>query len=266
MKWQGIRNVTAWLIAVLMALQPVLTRSNTRAQESGGKPVRVIDYVYRQPGWEYETAILDDLIVRLQSSATIVIRAHPGNADLPGVAMRRALTWRNYLTSGGRVGLGRIRILSGPAEAKLRLEAWVVPVGVGSEVPGLDFGDRYAAHQPTKYDEYSWAIAGREDEDVLGEQGSENELACLTGFAAALRANPGHRGYIVLHPQLGEVGVHRRDTKRLAESVLRHHIRILQNDLGVAADRINGELGQYRKWRTFELWLVPIGAKLPALN
>lgn len=53
---------------------------------------------------------------------------------------------------------------------------------------------------------------------------------------------------------------------RLASSVLGQHLRTLQNELGVSGNRTKGVIGQYRKWRTFELWLVSTGANLPAIK
>lgn len=252
------------LLSVVTAAQAVNSRGGRKVTEFG-------DTTY-----EDARSRLDEFSVALRNERGVkgYVFAYSGQGDLPGESLRHAMRAKNYLVREREHDPNDIVVFDrGRAGICLAVELWLVPTG---QKPPTQMqptsGPRRNTNFTRKFDEYNYP--GPPYYEGGWSEAVEDQPARLDGFAAALKEEPGTRGYIIAYTQYNEDpgavvadGSRRKDVLHdqpdMAKAMLSNEKNYLVRTHGVNAARLVTVEGGYRADRTVELWLVPPGAPPP---
>jgi hypothetical protein len=129
----------------------------------------------------------DELQKEREDTAVLVISYGP----LPGSARRHAARVKSYLVNAHGVIPARVNTLDGGYRSETFVEIWIVPRGASIPTPTAHGSFQGTPNTARKYDELrldGWWFNGR----------YERQSERLDGFANALKADPGSKGYIVV--------------------------------------------------------------------
>ncbi len=197
-------------------------------------------------------ARLDNLGVQLQNEpgAKGFILVNRSRRDLPGLSYRYAQRSKDYLVNTR--GIAKERVIAvdvGEADC-LRQQLWIAPAGTAPPAPAdaypRNFVDTGSAR---KFDEFSWGG---------DERSSDVSADDLEAYAAALRAQPRARAYVIAYNSR-----YMADPPDAARKVLTRLQRLLTTEFHFSPSGIRLIDGGYREWGTLELWIVPRGAYPP---
>ncbi len=90
---------------------------------------------------------------------------------------------------------------------------------------------------------------------------NDDDKARLDGLAVELQNNPSYQGYIIMYR-----GTDRRSQSRTPEKLSRMALDYLVKERGVDPSRLTIVQGGTRPTTTYQMWLVPPGAKIPVPN
>jgi hypothetical protein len=263
-----IRVVAAVLLLTCHEGRPAFAQAADRA-------ARLLDE-YGDVNYEDELARLDNFANELQaepsSQAHIVV--YRGRRDLPGLIHRRGLRARHYLIDQRGIDPGHVVIVEGGVTTCLSVELWLVPPGAGS--PPLKWTYAYSLTDITvtfKFDEHGYSLP--HDVDAYDEEGARARGVApelLAGYAAALKAKPDARAFVIAYEQYcrdclfegeGRRPKVLRDPRGTAERMLKDEKALLVNQYGLGPSRIVTVHGGHRRHRGIDLWIVPKGADAP---
>jgi hypothetical protein len=230
--------------------------------EAKGESARKIDE-YGDLIQEDEAARLDAFeaeLRRVPGSRAYII-AYGGRHDPLGKARRYAHRAKVYLVEARGITATRIVPIAGGHRENLAVELWVVPAGAQAPTPAPTVKVEQSDYdRAIKYDEYNY-----------GYEGSWNSYELpsvrLDGFAAALRAQAGARGYVVAYALNGDdrTGIE-RDPPSKARRIASDERTDLIKHGGIAPSRIVALDGGYSNERTVVLWIVPPGVRPPTVR
>ncbi|MEP6706732.1 MAG: hypothetical protein ABJC05_04400 [Pyrinomonadaceae bacterium] len=197
-------------------------------------------------------ARLDNLSAQLQNepSAKGFILVNRSRRDLPGLSYRYAQRSKDYLVNTRGVAKERVIAVDGGEADCLRQQLWIAPAGTAPPVPADAYPRTFVdTDSARKFDELSWG----------GDEQSSNVSADdLEAYAAALRAEPRARAYVIAYN-----GRSMRDPPGAARKVLTRVQSLLMKEFHFSSARIRLIEGGYREWATLELWILPRGAYPP---
>ncbi len=97
--------------------------------------------------------------------------------------------------------------------------------------------------------------------DEFATMANDDDKARLDGLAIELQNNPNVQGYIIMYR-----GTDRRSQSRTPEKLSRMALDYLVKERGVDPSRLTIVQGGTRPTTTYQMWLVPPGAKTPVPN
>ncbi len=216
-------------------------------------------------------ARLDNFAIHLQNEPLSkgFILVYRSRRDLPGLSSRYAHRMEGYLVSTRGLVIERVIAVDGGEADSLRQELWIVPPGT-APLPRSDAYQRNFVDTDSvrKFDDFSTSGSDDADPGVYSEQ--------LEAFAAALRAEPNARAYVIAYSgyytqrtSWVENGKRNRsvqtyrDPPGSALKVLTQARRLLLKDFQILPSRIRLVNGGYRKRGGLELWIAPRGEHPP---
>lgn len=232
----------------------VLARQSPDGESDQPRLLEVLD----EPRGAYrDISRLDAVALEMvQTPGPVHIVYFPGPCDLPGKPRRIARSIQGYLTSGRGIDPSRIRDpVIGPRRAKACAEVWL-----GHDAPNVSATlDQPLPFQvPLLFDAYFVAFAC----EMLPEPGWENFGARLDAFAAILKANPNVTGHLLTYSARRDHGggdscptFTRAELDAERAYLTQHH--------GLRPDRVVLRRAGRAKVRLIELWLVPVGMRVP---
>jgi len=215
-------------------------------------------------------ARLDNFAIELQKAPLSkgFILVYRSRRDLPGLSYRYANRMAGYLVDSRGLEKERVIAVDGGEADCLSQELWIVPVGT-APIPRSDAYPRHFVDTDSarKFDEVTWGG----DDSAPGVYAEE-----LEAYAAALRAEPKARGYLIAYSgyyrqreQWEEDGKSKHrvqtysDPPDTSRKVLSEARRLLTRTYRLSPTRIRLIVGGHRKQGALELWIVPLGEHAP---
>jgi hypothetical protein len=226
----------------------------------------------------YLMARLDNFAVQLMNQSDVkgFIVIYRTRRDLPGTNHAIAMGIKDYLVDSRGLARDRIVPVDGGVAENLTQELWIVPSG---STPIIRSDARIGLLQDPdsawKFYEFTFlpiefyrklGIPHSHDGEVEHIEAYANEVkkkvnqfACIIAYA---QYNPRPRlvDYTGDYEPVREV---RLDPPSTVRKQLLRERALLTKDYGIPAARINTIDGGYRKRRSIEYWIVPVGEPLP---
>lgn len=249
------------ICVLLIVLGTSVSLRSALGQESTAGARKFDDFGYMNH--ENYSARLDNIAIALQQEPTTqgYLIFHNGAKSLPGAAFRYVKRLQNYLVDPRGIERSRLVLLEGGRREDITIEFWISPTGSPAPTP-----DPTVSAEPIKtksflYDSYSFdchrlfqpKVKAPYYFDDCGYSGTsyENQSARLDGFIKAISQTPGAKARLVVYSLS-------RDARRKVQSFIQQEKAYIVSHGSVNPSSIAVGSKRARKYRSVELWVVPL--------
>lgn len=223
-------------------------------------------------------ARLDNFAIELQNQPPVrgFIIIYRTRRDLPGLNHSLAMRMKDYLVNQRGIDHDRVVNVDGGVAENLVQELWLVPPGA-APTPRSDVrvGSLQDPDSAWKFNEHGFLPRAQTGKPG-GTKNRVAEAEYLETYANEVMKKRGQIACVIVYaqynpgPGVGDDPAHheryktvRLDSPVTARTQLKRQRDFLVTIYGLPASRIKTIDGGYRKNRTIEFWIVPVGEPLP---